>query len=503
MLGRIYAVENTDVPAGHTINVPVTMALSSLRQTSGFWAVEPRSLGTGILTAGTLMRNEGRRSAVQMMNVGERNFVLRHGEYIGEAEQITTVDSDQTTSRPPKGEDVFSEEAAIPTGRPVEEADLKESCDDAQIQVMIDDLPPELDLDQRTAVQKFIRDRAGQFSKSEYDIGRTNLVHHVIDTGMHRPFKQPLRRHPLAHLEIIDKHVSEMLQNDIIEPAASPWASNVVLVREVNGQLRVCMDYRQLNLQTYKDSYSLPRIETCLDSLGGSKFFSSLDIRSRYWQAAIHPESADETAMVTKKGTFRFKVLSFGLTNAPALFQMLMNLVVAGLTWEVCLVYLDDVIVIADTFERHLERLKLVMDRLQRAGLKLNPAKCKLFQIKTKFLLHVVSGRGIEPDTEKVRAVVDWPTSRNLTEARGFVALASYYRRFVGSFAEIARPLHYLTQKQVVHLVEHSTRSIRTSKTLFSQRSCHFLATKAVTCLTPTPVTKRWVWFFNRNRTAC
>ena len=99
-------------------------------------------------------------------------------------------------------------------------------------------------------------------------------------------------------------------------------------------------------------------------------------------------------------------------------------------------------------FERHLERLKLMMNRLQRAGLKLNPTKCKLFQIKTKFLGHVVSGRGIEPDPEKVRAVVDWPTPRNLTEARGFVALASYYRRFVGSFAEIARPIHLLTQKK-------------------------------------------------------
>ena len=108
-----------------------------------------------------------------------------------------------------------------------------------------------------------------------------------------------------------------------------------------------------------------------------------------------------------------------------------MDLILAGLTWEVCLMYLDDVIVMADTFEQHLEQLETVMNRLQRAGLKLNPAKCKIFQLKTKFLGHVVSGRGIEPDPEKVRAVVDWPILRNLTEARGFVALASYYRRFI------------------------------------------------------------------------
>ena len=117
------------------------------------------------------------------------------------------------------------------------------------------------------------------------------------------------------------------------------------------------MDYRQLNLHTYKDSYPLPRIETYLNSIGGSKFFSSQDLRSGFWQAAIDPESADKTAFVTMKGIFRFKVLSFGLTNASALFQRLMDPVLAGLTWDICPVYLDDVIVMANTFERHLERL--------------------------------------------------------------------------------------------------------------------------------------------------
>ena len=153
----------------------------------------------------------------------------------------------------------------------------------------------------------------------------------------------------------------------------------MVLVRKANGQLRFCVDYRQLYLQTYKDAYPLSRIETCLDSLEGSKFFSSLDLRSWHWQAAIDPESADKTAFVTRRGTFRFKLLSFGPTNVSELFQRLTDLVLARLTWEVCLVHLYDVIMIADTFERHLERLKTVTNRLQRPGLKLNPSKCKFF----------------------------------------------------------------------------------------------------------------------------
>ena len=172
-----------------------------------------------------------------------------------------------------------------------------------------------------------------------------------------------------------------------------------------------------------------------------------------------------------------------------------MDLVLAGLTWKVCLVYLDDVTVMANTFEQHLERLKLVMDRLQRAGLKLNPVQCKLYQLKTKFLGHVVSERGVEPDPEKVRAVVDWPTPRNLTEARAIVTLATYYRRFVGSFAEIARPIHLLTQKNKPFVwkdaqkeaFEHLKHYLVTAPAFVSRE------TKAVMCLIVTPATQRWV----------
>ena len=266
------------------------------------------------------MRDEGRRWAVQVMKVGEKDFVLRRGEFIGEDEQVTSSDDEGAVLRLSEVEGVFSEEAAVPTGSLVEKSDLEESCDDAHVQVVIDNLLPELNSDQQTADERCIRD-PGMFSKSDYDTGRTNIVQQVMDTGLHRPFKQQLRHHPLAHLEIIDKHVSVILQNDVIEPPAFLWASNVVLVRKANRELRFCVDYRQLNLHTYNDSYPLPRIETCLDSLRGSKFFSSLDLRSEYWQAAIDPASADKTAFVTRERTLRVKVFSFELTNAPALFQ--------------------------------------------------------------------------------------------------------------------------------------------------------------------------------------
>ena len=236
-----------------------------------------------------------------------------------------------------------------------------------------------------------------------------------------------------------------MLANDIIEPSSSPWASNVVLVRKSDGNLRFCIDYRRLNSVTIKDSYPLPRIDSCFDALGGAKYFSTLDLRSGYWQVENEADTADKTSFVTRKGTFKFKVLAFGLSNAPAVFQRLMDLVMAGLTWEICLVFLDDFIVMSKTFDEHLERLNIVFARLYLANLKLKPSKCHLFQEKVKFLGSVISEQGIEPDPEKLKTVSEWPTSKTLTELRAFVALASYYRRHVERFAKIAKPLHELT----------------------------------------------------------
>ena len=164
-----------------------------------------------------------------------------------------------------------------------------------------------------------------------------------------------------------------------------------------------------------------------------------------YWQVENDPESADKTTFITRKGAFKFKVLPFGLSNAPAVFQRLMKLVMQVLTWEACLVFLDDIVVMSKSFEQHLERLRAVFDRLRSANLKLKPSKCKLFQLKVKFLGSIVLANGIEPD--KLKAISEWLVPKNLTELRAFVGLASYYRRHVERFSDLAKPLSELTRK--------------------------------------------------------
>ena len=218
-------------------------------------------------------------------------------------------------------------------------------------------------------------------------------------------------------------------------------------MKKSDGTLRFCIDYRQLNNLTVKDSYPLPRIDTSFDALGDAKFFSTLDLRQGYWQVENDPETADKTTFITRKSAFKFKVLPFGLSNAPAGFQRLMILVMRGLTWEACLVFFDDIVVMSTTFEQHLERLRAVFGRLQSANLKLKPSKCKLFQLKVKFLGSIVSANGIEPDPDKLKATDEWPVPKNLTELRAFVGLASYYQRHVEGFSDLAKPLSELTRK--------------------------------------------------------
>ena len=254
---------------------------------------------------------------------------------------------------------------------------------------------------------------------------------HSINTGQHPPIRQPVRRTPFALRKKVDELVEEMLSQGVIEPSGSPWASPIVLVQKKDGGVRFCVDYRRLNQITKLDQFPLPRIDDTLDLLLGSCHFSTLDLASGYWQVAMDPDSKEKTAFTTWLGLYQFKKMPFGLVNAPATFQRLMEVVLSGLVRRVCVVYLDDVLIFGRTVEEHNTNLTQVLERLRRAGLRLKPKKCRFALTEVEYLGHVVSARGIQTDPKKVEAVEHFPTPHNVKSLRSFLGLASYYRKFV------------------------------------------------------------------------
>lgn len=271
------------------------------------------------------------------------------------------------------------------------------------------------------------------FAIDQSELGTTDVVTHVIDTGDSAPIKQPPRCIPFALREKVDQLVKEMLDQGVVTPSKSLWGSPVVLVAKKDGSTRFCIDYRRLNAATKPDVFPLPRVDDSLDQLSNSKYFTTLDLAAGYWQVLVDPPSREKTAFVTDSGLFEFSVMPFGLKNAPATFQRLMGTVLAGLIRDICLDYLDDIIVTGKNFNEHLANLHEVLTRLHEAGLRLKPPKCFFAMRKVEYLGYHVSGEGISADPAKIQVVQEFPRPKDLKQVRSFLGLASYYQRFIPS----------------------------------------------------------------------
>ena len=326
-------------------------------------------------------------------------------------------------------------------GKSKESSALDKSFEELGIKIPSDSISA----DQREQAVKFLSKWKHLFSTGPTDLGCTNLVEHEIELTDPKPFKDPYRRIPPGMFEEVREHLKEMIEAGAIRKSHSPFSSNVVLVRKKDGSLRFCIDFRKLNNRTVKDAYSLPRIDETIDCLSGSKYFTKLDLRSGYWQVAMHESDKPKTAFsVGPLGFYECNRMAFGLSNAPSTFQRLMELTMGEIHLKECLIYLDDIIIFSDTLEKHFTRLESVFQRLESAGLKLKGSKCEFFQREVNYLGHIVSEHGVHTDPEKISALKDWKVPSSLKELRSFLGFAGYYRRFIPGFSSLAKPLNDL-----------------------------------------------------------
>jgi len=281
-------------------------------------------------------------------------------------------------------------------------------------------------------------------------VDKTIAEHTIEVIGNTKPIAlAPYRTSP-ANRQVIREHIKDMLEKGVIQDSRSPWAAPVVLAPKKDGKMRFCIDYRRLNEVTKREMYALPRIDDTLDALGGAKYFTCLDLTWGYWQIPMRPEDREKTAFVTHEGQYEWLNMPFGLTNAPATFQRMMNNAFAGLTWQCCLVYLDDIIVYSRNFDDHLRDLALVFRRVDEHGLRMKPSKCHIACNKVQYLGHVLSEDGLRADPAKVKAVNNWPVPKNVTEVQSFLGLCGYYRKLIRNFAKLEKPLRDITRKNHV-----------------------------------------------------
>ena len=374
------------------------------------------------------------------MNMSTDPQVRFHDTQVGVCEPVSSVSQTLSSSNVP------DEQLTLPD----------------HVQILLDESQDLLTPEEQVMAEVLLAEFARDFAKCKDDLTQTSIVHHGMTMVSNARVKLGPRRLALGKRQALKHELKRLLKLGVIEPSKSSWASPVVLVTKKDGSMRLCIDYCKVNEITLKDSYPLPSIDDSINALGGSKWFSTLDLASGYWQVPMHPDDIEKMALTTPFGLYHFKVMPFGLANASATFERMMELVLSGLHWEICLIYIDDVIVFGRTFEEHIVRQHQVLTHKKGANLKLWPGKCKLFRHEVEYLGHVVSQDGAKTDPKKIKAIIEWPTPHNAKEVRSFVGLCSYYRSFVRGFTDITSPLHQIVAQEEFHWSEECEKAFKT-----------------------------------------
>ena len=315
--------------------------------------------------------------------------------------------------------------------------------------------------DIRQIFEELCKEYGDAFSKNNEDIGRTKLVRMDIDTGDSPPVSSRPYTLPLKHYEWVQREIESLEHAGVITKSMSKWASPIVVVPKKSApgeppKRRLCVDFRKVNELQQEvitagktkgqiSIHPLPKIDEMYAKLKGAKVFSTIDLRSGYHHITLDKSSRAKTAFVTPFGKYEFLMVPFGLAQAPAYFQLLMNKVLKGLKFA--MTYLDDIIIFSENELQHLEHLEIVFSHLREAGLKMKCSKCDFFKSEIHYIGHLISPEGISPLPNKLDCLRHMPVPKDVKEIKQFLGLTGYYRKFVPRFADISRPLTTLMKK--------------------------------------------------------
>ena len=303
---------------------------------------------------------------------------------------------------------------------------------------------------QRNELEELIKRNKDVFAADPKKPSPTNLTKHHIVTEGAQPIRQKTRRIPNAWQAEVDRQVKEMIDNNIIRKSVSPWNSPVILVKKQDKTTRFVLDFRALNDVTKKDSYPLPHIRDVIDKMEGAQFWSTLDAASAYWSMPMNEEDKEKTAFSVPRGKWEFNVTPYGLCNAGASYQRMMDICLARLPSDRVLAYMDDIVIFSRSLGEHKQLLEAVFERLRKANITLKASKCVIASSSVDFLGYHLSVDGIRPQNRLTTAIQNFQRPGNKKEVKGFMGLAGFYRHFIKDFSKISSPLNALTSDNVV-----------------------------------------------------
>lgn len=423
------------------------------RINQGEWMLQECVSVMGVFVPNLVVQG-GDQVSIWVLNGTDNSVTLRRGCILGVLQPVTVLNHDKTALHI---DDTLQINKIMVGG--ITSSGLPEHLID-----MCTEAQKDLTTEQSQILEHILIKHQSAFAKGDFDLGTFSAVRHKINTGDAVPIRQRMRRTPLGYELEEEQHLRKLLEANVIEPSDSEWASPSVLVRKKDGSVRWCIDMRKLNAVTVKDSFPLPLIEECVDSLDGCAYFSTLDMASGYYQLEVGEVDRHKTAFVTKYGLYQFRRMPFGLCNAPATFSRAVSLVLRGLSWSRVIAFLDDILVLGKTFEEHVGNLSEVLERFVNYGMKLKPKKCKLLKNSVLFLGKVVSKSGVEVNPANIDRILEWPIPSSKKEVEAFIGLVNYHREHIIGFAGIAEPLYKLKKKTLFKWGEEHTHSFEKLK---------------------------------------